>query len=131
MPGLWTLGRGPIACARPASFRFLLAILMLVGGHKGARVGHTAGSLRGRALRHGTTFAALGTGVHRLIVFADETRITAVVLALILVEPTITFIARLHTLVATEGTLRGLEAISFRIPHKHVQNIGYVAYGTG
>lgn len=63
MTRLGALGCGAIASARPAAFGLLLALLMEVCGHKRARVGQTAGTLRGRALSLGATLAALGAGV--------------------------------------------------------------------
>lgn len=131
MPWLGALCGGSITRARPAAFGLLLALLMETRGHKRARAGQTAGTLRRRALRLGATLAALGAGVQRLIVLADQTWIAAIVLALLLVEAAIAFLARLHNLVAAEGTLGRLEAIPLRVAHEHVEHIGNVAYGAG
>lgn len=130
MPRLGTLGGGAVTGARPTAFRFLLALLMIIRWHKRARVGQTARTLRWGALCLGPTFATLGSGIHRLIVFADESWIAALVLALLLVESTVAFLSRLHDLVATECALRCLETISLRISNQHVQHIRNVAYGT-
>jgi len=58
-------------------------------------------------------------------------RVATLVLALVLVEPTVALLAGLHDLVAAEGTLRGLEAVPLRVAHQHVQNVRDVPNGAG
>jgi len=131
MTWLRTLSRRSIAGARPAALRLLLALLMVTGGHKGAGVGQAARTLRWRALRLGPASTALGTGVQRLVVLADQPRVATLVLAFVLIEPTVALLAGLHDLVAAEGTLRGLETVPLRVAHQHVEHIRDVPNGAG
>lgn len=123
---LGALGGGAVAGARPAALGLLLALLVVADRHKGAGIGQTAGALGRGALGLCPPGASLGTGVQRLIVLADKTRIAALVLALVLVKATVTLLAGLHNLVAAEGALRGLEAVSLRVAHQDIQHIGYI-----
>jgi len=131
MTWLRTLSGRSIAGARPAALRLLLALLVVAGGHKGAGVGQAARTLRWRALCLGPASTALGTGVQGLVVLADQPRVATLVLAFVLVEPTVALLAGLHDLVAAEGTLRGLEAVPLRVAHQHVQNVRDVPNGAG
>ena len=104
---------------------------MKISGHKCAGIGQTAGTLRWRTLRLGTTRTALGRAVQRQIIFANQSRITADIFAFILIKATVAFLAGFYDFVAAEGAFACLETVALHIAHQHIEHIGNIAYGTG
>lgn len=125
-----TLGRQAVALRRPGTVGFRLADLLSPRRNEVAGFAAAARPLAGAALRVRPPVAALGRAVHLLVFVTNYSRITAYVMALVIVVSAVTLLSRFHDLVSAEGSGRGREAVPFLVVVYGVEDVRYVSDAT-